>query len=99
MAEVKEINKITMFSVYFLESTKNKKIYTGVTSKVPEARLIEHNTGSNKFTKQNGPFKLLYFEKYDCSTDAHKREKFYKTGFGRKIRDLIVKYIKPSKDL
>ncbi len=88
-----------MFSIYFLKSTKNGKIYTGVTSKEPKTRLEEHNFGSNKFTKQNGPFKLLYFETYDCSTDAHKRENFYKTGFGRKIRDLIVKYIESNKDL
>ena len=98
MAEVRAFSKLKMFTVYFLRSEKNQKVYTGVTSKEPMLRLSEHNNGSNSFTKQNGPFCLLYYERYSCSTDARLRERFYKTGFGREIRDLIVKYIE-SKDL
>ena len=81
-----------MFIVYFLKSLKNNKTYVGVTGKDPEKRLLEHNQGSNKFTKHNLPFALVYFEKYHCKTDAAAREKFYKTGVGRKIRDIIIEY-------
>lgn len=82
-----------MYNVYFLKSLKNKKVYTGVTAKEPNTRLVEHNSNSNKFTKQNKPFALIYYEAYFCSKDAYAREKFFKTGFGRQIRDIIIKYI------
>ena len=85
-----------MFFVYFLESKKNKKIYVGVTSKSPTERLYEHNIGTNKWTKENRPFKLVYFEKYHCKEDAYQREKFYKSGFGRKIRNAILETVKSA---
>jgi len=79
-----------MYYVYFLKSRKNGKIYTGVTNNSPQERLKQHNNGCNVFSRQNLPFELLYFESYVCKTDAIRREKFYKSGFGRKIRDLII---------
>ncbi|MFA5175551.1 MAG: GIY-YIG nuclease family protein [Patescibacteria group bacterium] len=79
-----------MFYIYFLKSKKNEKVYTGITEKDPLVRLKEHNNGSNQWTKKNGPFKLLYYEKYFCKQDALSKEKFYKTGIGRKIRNLIL---------
>ena len=81
-----------MFYIYFLKSLKNEKVYVGSTSKNPETRLVEHNNGSNSFTKLNAPFELIYSENYFCKKDAILREKFYKSGFGRQIKDLIVKY-------
>ncbi len=33
-------------------------------------RLAQHNPGTNKWTKGNGPFKLVYYESYVCKTDA-----------------------------
>ena len=82
-----------MYSVYFLKSIKNKKYYVGTTNKKPTERLVEHNRGSNQWTKQNGPFKLIYFEEYFCKEDALKREKFYKSGFGKQIRNAIIKAV------
>ena len=79
-----------MFYIYFLKSQKNKKIYTGFTTKNPHDRLNEHNHSSNKWTEQNGPFELLYYESYCCEKDARQRELFYKTGFGRKVRDCVL---------
>lgn len=82
-----------MFFVYFLKSDKNGKIYCGQSTIHPEIRLKEHNRGLNLFTKQNGPFQLLYFEEYLCKEDARKKELFYKTGFGRKVRDAILREV------
>jgi putative endonuclease len=79
-----------MFFVYFLESEKNNKIYIGSTDKEPRVRIKEHNEGASKFTRQNRPWKLIYFEKYHCKTDARSRELFYKSGFGRKIKSVII---------
>lgn len=88
-----------MYNVYFLKSIKNNKIYTGVTSKEVAQRLYEHNHHSNKFTKENGPYILLFFESYHCSKDAYLRERFYKSGLGRQIRNIIIKYMESIKDL
>ncbi|MEK7512391.1 MAG: GIY-YIG nuclease family protein [Patescibacteria group bacterium] len=76
--------------IYFLKSLKNNKIYVGYTGGLVTKRLEQHNIGLNKWTKENGPFELLYYEKYCCKEDALQREKFYKSGFGRKIRDCII---------
>ena len=86
-----------MYFVYFLKSTVNNKIYVGMTEKLPIERLKDHNLGSNKWTKQNGPFELLYYERYYCKKDAFQREIFYKSGFGRKIRDIIIISSVPAK--
>ena len=79
-----------MYFVYFLTSLKNNKVYVGSTNKDPKIRLIEHNQGSNQWTKQNGPFRLIYYEKYDCKKDAQLREAFYKTGFGKMVKKAII---------
>ena len=73
-----------------MKSIKNQKIYTGYTNQNPNGRLKEHNSGSSEWTKNNGPFELIYFESYLCREDALLREKFYKTGFGRIIRNAIL---------
>jgi putative endonuclease len=72
-----------MYYVYVLLSEKNGRRYIGLTGKKPAERLIEHNQGSNVFTKHNRPFRLIYFEKYQDQEFAIKREKFLKTGHGR----------------
>ena len=79
-----------MYTVYFLQSEKNNKTYVGYTGKDPKDRLAEHLSGTTAWTRNNGPFVLLYFETYSCKKDAIQRELFYKTGFGRKIRDAII---------
>ena len=79
-----------MYYVYFLKSLKNNKIYVGFTSKQLKERLVEHNQGSNKFTRNNGPWKLLYYEQFYCKQCAKLREHFFKTGVGKKIKKAIV---------
>ena len=76
-----------MYLVYVLKSLKNNKGYIGYTSKQLFKRLNEHNTGSNKWTRENGPFTIIYFEEYQTKTEAIKREKFLKSGQGRKFLD------------
>ena len=76
-----------MFYVYVLKSLKNGKRYVGYTSKGVFVRLKEHNRNCNKWTRQNGPFKLMYFERYNNKTEAIKREHFLKSGQGRKFLD------------
>ena len=80
-----------MGHLYVLISLKNGKRYIGSTSKAPETRLQEHNYGSNAWTRQNGPFKLIYEEQYTTITEARKRERFLKSGQGRRWLDENVK--------
>ncbi|PIR73860.1 MAG: hypothetical protein COU40_00230 [Candidatus Moranbacteria bacterium CG10_big_fil_rev_8_21_14_0_10_35_21] len=60
-------------------------------------RLKEHNTSSNVWSKNNKPFDILYFESYYCKKDAQEREKFYKSGFGKLIKNSISETIKKHK--
>ena len=80
-----------MFYVYVLVSLRNSKRYVGYTKLLPEERLKQHSAGTNKWTSQNGPFELVYTEKYVTSVEARKRERFLKMGAGRKELDKILK--------
>ena len=78
-----------MYSVYVLKSKRNGKKYVGYTQKLPEQRLSEHNSGSNAWTRQNGPFDLVYNESLKSRHEAVKRETYLKSTAGR----LFVKRI------
>jgi len=79
-----------MFTVYVLRSLRNSKRYVGYTAKDAEHRLLEHNNGSNEYTRRNGPFILIYREVFPTKSEALKREKFLKSGQGRKFLDQIT---------
>jgi len=79
-----------MYYVYVLRSKKSTKRYTGCTHKEPIERLHDHNTGSNAWTRQNGPFELTYSESFSDKKSALAREKYLKTGAGRKFLDSII---------
>ncbi len=74
-----------MYYTYILQSQKNSRRYVGSTDDLKQ-RFTEHNSGiGGKYTKDNRPFKLIYYEAYIEKKDASKAEKFYKTGYGREI--------------
>ena len=79
-----------MYYIYFAESLRNGKIYVGFTEKLPNLRVKEHNESSNKWSRNNKPLKLSYYETYSCKEDAVHREDFFKTGIGKKIKKAIV---------
>jgi putative endonuclease len=84
-------NNDMLYTVYVLKSLKNNKRYVGFTSKSAEERLKDHHGNTNKWTKQNKPFKLVYSENFETKTDAIKREKILKSGQGRKYLDSMLK--------
>lgn len=79
-----------MYNVHVLRSIKTSKRYIGYTSKDLFTRLEEHNIGGNKWTRTNRPFKIIYKEIFKNKTEAIKREKFLKSGQGRKSLDGLV---------
>ena len=72
-----------MYFVYVLKSKKNHKYYYGFTNNI-ELRLRQHNDGSVTSTKSRIPFDLAYYETVATLLEARKREKYFKSGFGRK---------------
>jgi len=87
-----------MYYVYILRGLRNNKRYIGYTSKTPEIRLREHNEGDNIWTSQNRPLEIIYSETFDIKTEAIKREKFLKTGQGRKFLDNLIPPVQPEAD-
>ena len=74
-----------MYYIYVLLSEKSKRHYVGFTNDL-KRRIKEHNSGTGgKYTRNNRPFKLVYFEAYLNKKDGQSAEKFYKTGYGREI--------------
>jgi putative endonuclease len=76
-----------MCFVYILRSKKNNKRYIGYTSREVQDRLCEHNTGSGRWTRQNGPFELAHAQVCIDKKEARELEKFLKSGQGRLCLD------------
>lgn len=71
------------FYTYLLKSQKSGTFYTGVTNNL-ERRLGEHNKSEVSYTKNKCPYELVYFEACLNKTDAYRRERYLKTGMGKK---------------
>ncbi len=74
--------KLKMFTTYVLKSESLGTHYVGYSSQV-EVRLIWHNEGKSRYTKNRGPWKLVYSERYETKSEAKKLESFLKTGKDR----------------
>jgi putative endonuclease len=73
-----------MFYVYVLRSKRDDDLYVGATSNLKQ-RLEDHNTGAVESTRGRRPFELVYYEAGLERTKAFEREKYFKTGFGRRF--------------
>ena len=73
-----------MIYIYVIKSREKNFTYTGITNDL-ERRLREHNNGKNKSTAYYGPFDLKLKEQYKNYKEARIREKFLKSGQGRKF--------------
>ena len=76
--------KIMFYYTYVLESKKDKNLYVGFTDDLKN-RLNEHNLGKVEATKNRKPLELVYYEACKDKKKAIKREKYFKTGFGRRF--------------
>ncbi len=77
-----------MYFVYILKSKVAKKSYVGMTDNI-ERRLREHNSGKSFFTKNYFPWEIIHKEMYGTREEARKREKYLKSGSGRKFLKTI----------
>jgi len=72
-----------MYYVYLLKSEKDGKFYTGSTDDL-KRRIVEHEAGYVKSTVRRKPLKLIYYEACLNEEDARKRERYLKSGAGKK---------------
>jgi putative endonuclease len=73
-----------VFYVYVLRSESDSGFYIGFSTNL-RARLRQHQDGKSFATKSRGPWKLIYYEAYTEREDAEGREKFLKSGAGRRF--------------
>ena len=80
-----------MYYVYVLRSKSTNTLYTGQTEDL-HRRIEEHNSGKGpgRYTKNKGPWELLYFEEFNTRSEALVREKYFKTGAGRDLLKRII---------
>ncbi|MBM4169141.1 MAG: GIY-YIG nuclease family protein [Ignavibacteria bacterium] len=74
--------------VYVLRSLRDHDRYIGLSAST-RGRLAQHNAGKVKATKGRRPFVLTYKEQYATRQEAREREKYLKSGAGRRFLDKI----------
>ena len=83
-----------MHFVYILKSLKDNNLYTGCTCNLKK-RIKAHNSGKVQSTQKRKPFHVVFFEEYETSIEARRRENFLKTYEGGKLkRQLIASFPK-----
>lgn len=73
-----------MFFTYVLLSKKDGKHYIGYSNNLKQ-RVFEHDNGNVEATKYRLPVVLVYYEACLNQRKALEREKYFKTGFGRRF--------------
>ncbi len=71
-----------MYYTYVIQNI-NKRWYTGYTDNLRK-RFNQHNSGKSKYTKYRGPYILIYYEACLNEEDAKSREKYLKSGMGKR---------------
>jgi putative endonuclease len=73
-----------VFYVYVLRSESDGGFYIGYSSNL-RVRLWQHQDGRSRATSYRGPWSLIYYEAYLHQADALGREKYLKSGAGRRF--------------
>jgi len=79
-----------MYYIYVIKSLAYNTRYVGSTDDI-DKRLNEHNLGKCRYTNGRRPWQLVHKEQYPTRGEAMKRERFLKSGQGRKYLDKILK--------
>ncbi|MBI4662377.1 MAG: GIY-YIG nuclease family protein [Verrucomicrobia bacterium] len=73
-----------MFYVYVLQSRSDQGLYIGYSANL-RRRITEHQHGLAFATAFRGPWRLIYYEAYLEEEDALGRERYLKSGGGRRF--------------
>lgn len=88
--------KERMFYVYLFHPAKDNGFYIGFSTDL-KRQLSEHRRGASFATKSRGPWRLIYYEAYTEREDAEGRERFLKSGGGRRfLRSQLRHYLERS---
>ncbi len=80
------------YYVYVLQSKIDNQWYTGYSDNL-QRRLKEHKSGQCHATKYRRPLKLIYFEGCLSKDDAIAREKYLKSGMGKRyLKNRMKRY-------
>ena len=74
---------MSMYYVYVLQSEADAGLYIGFSTDL-RRRFRQHQSGESQATSYRGPWKLIYYEAYAMRQDAEGRERFLKSGAGRR---------------
>jgi putative endonuclease len=85
-----------LYWVYVLQSSKDSRFYTGVTSDL-RRRIREHNSGKVRSTKARRPLSLVYTEIFQTKNKAFAREAYFKTPEGGVLKQQLAAQRRNSK--
>ena len=85
---------MVMISLYELAGSRGKR-YVGITKDLTR-RLREHRSGKTKAGQLIGEFRVLHVETYPDYATARVREKFLKSGQGRKWLATLQHQTRPA---
>ena len=88
-----------MHYVYVLRSVRDDGFYIGYSANL-RRRFEQHLKGDSVATSYRGPWKLIYYEAYLEQADALGRERYLKSGAGRRfLQSQLKNYLRkhPSK--
>ncbi len=81
-----------MPAAYILQSKSTGKFYIGSAEDLP-SRLAEHMRGHSPYTRNRGPWVLVYSEQHSLLGEARRRERQIKSWKShRSVQDLIDQY-------
>ncbi len=75
--------QMKMYHVYVLQSESDAGLYIGFSTDLRQ-RLVHHEAGDSQATRHRRPWLLVYYEAYRERQDAEGRERFLKSGAGRR---------------
>ena len=90
-----ETSDVSRFYVYILYSLKDLGFYIGFTNNI-KRRLTDHAKGIVTSTKSRTPLRLIHYEYFINEGDAKAREKFLKSGHGRRqFKEILRNTLEP----
>ena len=75
---------LIMFYIFVLQSESDDGLYIGFSTDL-RRRIKEHKEGRAFATSFRGPWRLIYYEAYLEEEDALGRERYLKSGGGRRF--------------
>jgi putative endonuclease len=82
-----------MYYVYVLHSASDGGLYIGYSANLKK-RIRQHQGGDAFATSHRGPWKLIYYEAYLERNDTLGRERYLKSGSGRRfLRAQLANYL------